>query len=96
MAHTPGPWFVKFCGDEDKGSACRISADPLCTDSYEGIMYDGNYDECGHLMTLDDARLIAAAPDMYAACSIMRNQHEEMRGHCNCVLCNAARKAERK
>ena len=61
--------------------------------------------ECKHKATcslyvnpneLDDARLIAAAPDMYAACSIMRNQHEAIRGHCDCVICNAARKAEGK
>ncbi len=64
---TPGPWYVKYCGSQPLGSACRISSDASCSDSYEGVCYDGSRDECGHMMSEDDARLMAAAPDEDAA-----------------------------
>jgi hypothetical protein len=64
---TPGPWYVKKCGSQDEGEACRISTDPHSHDSYEGIAFDGSYNECHHVMTEVNARLIAAAPDLYAS-----------------------------
>jgi hypothetical protein len=64
---TPGPWYVKYCGHQDAGSACRISDNPDCTDDYGGVVYDTNHDECNHMMSVADARLIAAAPDLYDA-----------------------------
>ncbi len=42
------------------------------------------------------AAKIAATPDLYDACCIMRRAHVVLRGaHCDCPLCEACRKAER-
>jgi hypothetical protein len=73
--HTPGPWFVHYCycaKREAPGQACGITSDP--NDNPEAgfrtvdVVSDTCYSECCHMMTEADARLIAAAPDLLAAC----------------------------
>jgi hypothetical protein len=59
--HTPGPWFVhQIPGLEAEGKMYPISAnaDPASALAYVGLEHQPN---------LANARLIAAAPDLYAA-----------------------------
>ena len=46
--------------------------------------------------SIEKCALCKAAPVLYAACAQMREQHAMLRGsgHCDCMLCVAARKAE--
>jgi hypothetical protein len=55
VEHTPGPW---------RTGTKRYMADPLYIEAGEGV----NFTIIGKARTLADARLIAAAPDLLAAC----------------------------
>jgi len=70
VKHTPGPWNIHRCSNAGERDACGIfNADWEGPDksSYPNIVCDASYDECHHVMTLADARLIAAAPDLLEA-----------------------------
>lgn len=66
MAHTPGPWF----GEKDSGVKTAAGGDVFetgcgcCTNSH---------------LSEDDARLIAAAPDLLAACKLARQWMDDRR-----------------
>ena len=66
--YTPGPWYVYRCGRAHDGDACGIT-----TEKDGGrhrtpdVVKDTNYDECRHMMDINDAKLVAASPDMYEA-----------------------------
>ena len=64
MAHTPGPWIAK--GDDDDPCAWRVGSP-----DHGGIAYlhDPLAAELGRLVELEaNARLVAAAPQLLAAC----------------------------
>jgi hypothetical protein len=68
MPHTPGPWTVEdaMCGDKPMGYLHVMQSE----NSFRGVAdithcYNGDRD---HEMEKANARLIAAAPDLLAAC----------------------------
>jgi hypothetical protein len=61
--HTPGPWTVYRCQFVDE-----YEAQPLLACGINGASFDASRDECHHVLTLADARLIAAAPELLEAC----------------------------
>lgn len=65
---TPGPWHVYRCSHVGEGEACGIATKDFdhSASSYSDVVCDLSYDECHHPMTLADAQLIAAAPDLLA------------------------------
>ena len=98
MKSTPGPWIY----DIHEGSFYIYSH----TKDGLNMVADGDPDDEGIARIRGtgrgasaeeqeaNARLIGAAPKLYEACSLMRSQHEMLKGHCECLLCNAARQAE--
>ena len=59
MAHTDGPWYVGKHGDNDS-DVCAEGGPLICS------LRGGSADACDTTAD-DDARLIAAAPEMLAA-----------------------------
>ena len=59
MPHTPGPWYVGKYGDNDS-DVCAEGGPLICS------LRGGAADACDHTAD-DDARLIAAAPELLAA-----------------------------
>jgi hypothetical protein len=59
--HTPGPWFIDGMGN-----------DPFCLAITAGELTDGpefqRESKVAEVHTMEDARLIAAAPDLLGAC----------------------------
>jgi hypothetical protein len=64
--HTPGPWSVLECGRDDAGFGYAIYSEPYGAVGYWSGHKDYHKDNFWRL-SLEDARLIAAAPDMFAA-----------------------------
>lgn len=71
MAHTPGPWFV---------SADRIASDH---GDIAAVHYQSFREQKGWHCA-DDARLIAAAPDLLAALKLLRNPGGDGKWPCYC------------
>lgn len=61
--HTPGPWY--WCDGEDKKDLPYLTSESgkIC----EFGNWEAYYPHCGELPNEADARLIAAAPEMYEA-----------------------------
>jgi hypothetical protein len=88
MAHTPGPWSV---GDEDRNGQVLV----------EGPQF--SICKCHHhcvgtieLEMRDNAHLIAAAPDLLAACKALMETHHGYHlgvGPCICHAHEAAKAA---
>lgn len=76
-------WMI---GTPLPASGLRPDQRVICTEEVESTVVA--------IVEEDSAAMIAAAPDMYEACFIMRGQHEMLRGRCECALCRACRKAE--
>lgn len=65
MSHTPGPWFVSKQAPNASGKQWDVG---LGGDDFYtcGVGPNGTYMRIGGICTEDDARLIAAAPDLLA------------------------------
>jgi hypothetical protein len=86
--HTPGPWHrhdLDIHASYGEGDAAQHYIVAEAVD--HGGMTPGESEA--------NAALITAAPSMYEACATMRDQHEMLRGKCPCIVCEAAREAER-
>jgi hypothetical protein len=67
MSHTPGPWQVV------EGDGGYTIANPTIDQQSGAEMYDPVVWEMGGIGSEADARLIAAAPDLLAACIALTN-----------------------
>ena len=86
MSHTPGPWMITVINAQrqfeihaEDGSLVALAA-PV--------------DRHGVFNTQANAHLIAAAPKLYNACAVMRDQHRMLRDNCTCMLCEACAEVE--
>ena len=85
MSHTPGPWTVKLGGIEP----C-LPTDPrwveeiIAADGTHVVCFGHDYDEYGSI-SLEDAQLIAAAPDLLDA--LKRRLHNYPDLDCACAAC---------
>jgi hypothetical protein len=79
MTHTPGPWTYLPRGAE------QFENDPL--DDYRGILAGHGFFPHGfhimHFMSESDAKLIAAAPELYEALKLMINFADHWYDHDN-------------
>ena len=76
MTHTPGPWTVDACYLPTVVTIRNAGWDAICAIS-ETSLYAYEDDEI-HSLLLANARLIAAAPDLLAACTFMLDLLENM------------------
>lgn len=77
MSHTPGPWYRKGpLTDEESGVAGGVDVDVVTPPEDEG---DAPWSILGDL-TVEDADLIAAAPDLLAACRQIVDAHSVLFG----------------
>lgn len=85
--HTPGPWSVS-CIEEDGYSihgkslnttgimasiSTRVGA---VTEVFQGTPADAGWQKISKEMTLANAQLIAAAPDLLSACQLFLTYHD--------------------
>lgn len=77
MSHTPGPWYYHFAACiEEQGTGDYVDATGICNASEEEFMKDGGRGDLVAFVPHDgphqaNARLIAAAPDLLAACKAL-------------------------
>lgn len=64
--HTPGPWHIESVGTDTASNGLRV-----CTAG--GMMLAHIYSDYDHAKTEADARLIAAAPDLYEFVQMIAN-----------------------
>ena len=69
--HTPGPWMVN--ASTDTANCYKIEGAGLSVKVYGKDRYLPNGTTVRVLRTLANARLIAAAPDLLAACKAVRD-----------------------
>lgn len=62
MSHTPGPWFIDPCSDDETTAISADGRHGLC------IIQHGNERPWGNPIDEANARLIIAAPDLLATC----------------------------
>jgi hypothetical protein len=80
MKHTPGPWLISTTSEIESGDAwvvCKL--DKLCV-----IVDDDNAPEPSFWPSeheQEDAHLIAAAPDLLAACELVLIELEKIPWH---------------
>lgn len=65
MSHTPGPWYVSYKPDADE--AGLTGEDVYCQDGGVFAVVDEETETIAQPQNEDDARLIAAAPDLLEA-----------------------------
>jgi hypothetical protein len=94
MAHTPGPWGMEASAPEVGGwEIAPLDADGEC---------DWDREVASVISNVEDARLLTAAPDLYAACrralavetSVTQGQERERREGYLDLLRAALAKAE--
>jgi len=78
MSHTPGPWFMGQVGEDEYGfDSCSIGAfdvsDRPVKDHFEDSIAEVS--GCNHDCAAN-ARLIAAAPELLAACRLALHAFE--------------------
>ncbi len=98
--HTPGPW--KVAGPKEGGCLDQKENRLICTTIKkhlyhiaETFQYRNTEFNTSDGVSLANARLIAAAPDLLTACKALMDSHG-MHGPCeqlSCSSCTAARKA---
>lgn len=72
--HTPGPWYVKPTPMGRFGANWKeIGPNVVTSGEYESSKYGT---VCGVQMSEDNARLIAAAPELLEACKRLRRRAE--------------------
>jgi len=111
MAHTPGPWCLSWEGEGWEDGGLSIVAHQLgevCyIDNRLGGFYQDHWTPRTHEDHENNAKLIAAAPDLLAALKLLRNPEGDGRWICycedsehagmkceNCVATDAINKAE--
>lgn len=72
--HTPGPW--KITGETGDGKRIYVESD-MERDNRECPRCEVDSDDCDSDMAMANARLIAAAPDLLAACEAAVEAIEE-------------------
>jgi hypothetical protein len=74
MSHTPGPWHWthKSDGVNDWGHC----GPDLIGPNKESIVRAWGHDEWGIEVLTENARLIAAAPELLAACQLLMTQYD--------------------
>ena len=72
MSYTPGPWTFQEEVKDDMGGFLGPDGDYIC-EFGDSTHY---YPTQGHPPTIDDARLMAAAPDLLGALKELRDWHK--------------------
>lgn len=67
MSHTPGPWRGVFVG-----TTAEMCIDIMGPKDEHVVCLGHDYDGYGIIADHDDARLIAAAPELLASCKELR------------------------
>lgn len=85
---TRGEWHVYRCSYVDEYEPKNVSACGIGLVSYptlddrnkDCIVSDTNREECCHMMNIDDANLIAAAPTLAAQCLELMEENTRLNG----------------
>jgi len=84
MKITSGPWKVKTNKD---------LKEPIYNDNYNAVRLGNTFTDVTGCMTIADARLIAAAPDLLEACIYVK-ESTELTPHGSELITKAIAKAE--
>ena len=80
MKHTQGKWFVKKCDWCDNGRACAITSNNQKKYYDADIISDASREECHHIMSEANAKLIASAPELLEACKMAKGEVRRLLG----------------
>lgn len=76
--HTPGPWKVKQsdkAGDQQEDCLIYVKDDDIGIHIAETFQYQNETHNSANGTSIANARLIAAAPDLLAACKLFANTY---------------------